>query len=100
VRHAGSAKQCVWLGSTRYFCGCWRRIANTDTDGNSHLDANSHGNSNCYSNSNCNSNGDRYCDGIAHSHAAPDANGQTGAISTPASHTSAATIVHSAIYDL
>jgi hypothetical protein len=46
VRHGGAAKQCLWLGPSRYFCGCERRIANTDTysESNPHIDAYCHTN--------------------------------------------------------
>jgi len=36
VRHCRAPKQRIWLGPDRYFCGCKRWIANTDTDGNAY----------------------------------------------------------------
>ena len=45
MRHGGSAKQRIWLGPSRYFCGCGRRIANTDTDSKSKCNTYSDGNS-------------------------------------------------------
>jgi hypothetical protein len=50
VRHGGAAKQRIWLGPGRYFCGGGRRIANTNTDSNGHFDA--------YSDTDCNGDGD------------------------------------------
>jgi hypothetical protein len=64
------------LGPGRYFGRGERR---GDTHTNTH----------CYGDSNCHTH--RHCNGIGH--AAPDANGQTDAINTAASHTSATAII-------
>jgi hypothetical protein len=74
VRHRGSTKRRVWLGSGGYFCGCERRIANSDSDGN------------------CNSHG--YSDGhsYSYSNAQTDAHAQVWADTEASSHTAAQTI--------
>ena len=81
MRHGGSAKQRIWLGPSRYFCGCEQRIANTDTDSNGHLDANSDGDCNSdgepISDTNSNVNTYSYCYCHSHSYSYFDAESDT-----------------------
>jgi hypothetical protein len=52
VRRRRPAKQRLWLGPGRYFGGCERRIADTDT--NRYLNSDADGNSDRHSNANGN----------------------------------------------
>ena len=65
MRHGGSAKQCIWLGPSGYFCGCEQRIANTDCDSNGHGESNSDSDRNSdgepISDTNTNVNAYSYC---------------------------------------
>jgi hypothetical protein len=78
VRHRRSTKQRVWLGPGGYFCGCQRRISNSDSD--------------CDGNSDCNTYSDahRYSDG--HSYSYSQAHAQVCADTEASSHTAAQTI--------
>jgi hypothetical protein len=83
VWHGGSAKQCIWLGPSGYFCGCEQRIANTDSDSNGHGESNSDSdrnsdgepisdtntNVNAYSYCNCHPHPDSYFDAQSDAHA-------------------------------
>jgi hypothetical protein len=59
VRRRRAAKQRVWLGPGRYFCGCERWIA--------HANAYSDCNSNGYIDGSCERNAYRDCDGDCNS---------------------------------
>jgi hypothetical protein len=78
VRRRRAAKQRVWLGPGRYFCGCEWRIAhaNTDSDSDSNGYSRSNGivaafepnaNANSDADCHCNSDSDAYWDSNAHS---------------------------------
>jgi hypothetical protein len=104
VRHGGAAKQRIWLGPGRYFCGCERRIAHADAYG----DGDCNSNRRCYSDTNCNrrrnrdTNCNRDSNGDCNSLAVADSNGyinretysysEACAIGTASAHTSTASL--------
>ena len=61
MRHRRSTKQRVWLGPGGYFCGCERRIANSDSDRDGNSDTNTHRDSDRHSHS--------YSNAQTHAHA-------------------------------
>lgn len=65
MRRSRSAEQCLWLGPRRHLCGCRRRIAHTDADGNSDTHGDGNGNGDSDSDSNA------YFDSHGYSHAHP-----------------------------
>lgn len=69
MRRSRSAEQCLWLGPRRHLCGCRRRIAHTDADGNGDGNSDTHGDSN--GNGNGDSDGNAYFDSHGYSHAHP-----------------------------
>jgi hypothetical protein len=96
VRHGWAAKQRIWLGPGRYFCGCERRIAHADAYG----DRNCNSNRRCDSDTNCNR--DRDSNGDCNSLAFADSNGyinretysysEACAIGTASAHASASAV--------
>jgi hypothetical protein len=63
VRHRRPAKQRIWLGPGRYFCGCKQRIAHADAiTANAYSDCNGDGNCNGYIDGSCERNAYRDCD--------------------------------------
>jgi hypothetical protein len=94
VRHGGAAKQCLWLGPSRYFCGRKRRIANTDTDSNGQLDANSDAdcNSDRDGNSNTNSNAYGYCHAYSYFDAESDPHAKIRPVGQASSDSGASSI--------
>jgi len=98
VRHGGSAKQCLWLGPSGYFCGCEQRIANTDCDSNGHGESNSDSDRNSdgepISDTNTNVNAYSYCHPHPDSYfdAQSDAHAKIWAISEASSDSGASSI--------
>ena len=94
MRNGGSAKQRIWLGPSRYFCGCEQRVANTNTDSNGYLnansDANSNGDGNC--NSDTNVNAYSYCHSYTYFHAQSDAHAKIWPIGEASSDSGASSI--------
>jgi hypothetical protein len=72
MRHAWPAKQCCWLGSSRYpFC-CRVAFTNSNNFTNSYIDTNGNGYAfgygYCYTNSKCNGDGYGHGQCYANSH--------------------------------
>ncbi len=93
MRRCGSTKQRVRLGSGRYSRRGGRRRY-TDANAHCHSDGDrySNGQRHGYSNTNRYGNGQPHGNSIGNSHAATDANTQSGAISKAASHACAEAI--------
>jgi hypothetical protein len=91
VRRRGPTKQCVWLGTAGYFCGCRRRItdADTDSDRNINSNCNADGNTNSYSDRN------RYANTDSHRHCYSDANAcrEAHSATTASSHAAAKALI-------
>ena len=90
MRHSWAAKQRIWLGPGRYFCGGKRRIANTDTDSNGHLDADC--NSDRDGNSDTNANAYSYRHSYSYFDAESDAHAKIWAIGEASSDSGASSI--------
>ena len=81
MRHGGAAKQRIWLGPSRYFCGGKRRITNTDADCNSNRRCDRDTNSNAHSYSHPYSYFDAQSDAHAKTWAIGEASSDSGASS-------------------
>jgi hypothetical protein len=101
VRHRRAAKQRLWLGPGRYFCGCEWRIAHADAYGDGDCNSNrccdSDTNSNRRRNRDANCNGHRDSDGNgdrdSYSECKSDTYGQACSHSEASSHASAKAVV-------
>ena len=105
MRHGGAAKQRIWLGPGRYFCGCERRIAHADAygdrnsnrrcdrDTNSNCRCDSDTNTNSHSDSNTNSYAYSYCHSYSDFDAESDAHTKIWAIGEASSDSGASSIV-------
>ena len=67
MRHAGSSKQCCWLGSSRYCGGCGHAVTHAYCNTNTNRNTNRH----CY--------GCAYGDGYSHCNVYTEANGDWAA---------------------
>ena len=83
MRRPNTSKQRVWLGPGGYFCGCERRIANSDSERDGNSDTNTYSNAHGYSD------GHSY----SYSNAQTDAHAEICANSEASSHPAAETVV-------